>query len=141
MCPKSMDQHLSSPPRPISLPEKTWGDGSTPSQRGPRGEPSPSELRVLRALASRLMDGPELAPVLIGPLTITGPGSKDSDQLRHPLRSSRSKKVGEEGYIYTLYLDQETRTCLVRLCGEAGLLDTVAVSFGVSTPSLEPFTM
>jgi len=139
MCPHD-NPPVSSPPPPISVPEKTSADGLTPSVIGTPGVPSPSALQVLRDLASKLMVGPEAAPVLTGPLTITGSGRPDWGEDVHPLRSLRSKKVGEEGYTFTLYLDQATRKSLAKRCGEAGSLDTVAVSFGVSIPILEPFT-
>ena len=125
---------------PSSPHARTSEDGSTPSPTGTHGPPSPSELRHLRELSQKLMVGPELAPVLTGPLTISGSGTTDWEEDVQPLRSSRSKKVGEDGYIFTLYLDRATRECLAKHFGAAGSIDTVGLSFSVSIPLLEQLT-
>jgi len=75
-------------------------------------------------------------PVLTGPLTITGDGLGVSDS-QHPLRFTRSKKRGEEGYIFTLFLETDSLTSLERHYGAAGTRGMVAVSFGLSIRSLE----
>ena len=152
MCPKRLFNHrtqkfepspnefVRSLDPPTSPLERTSADGSTPSPTGTPGEPSPSELRHLRELLTESLGGLGADLVLTGPLTITGAGLKDSAELRLPLRSMRSKKVGEAGFTCTLYLDWETVQSLAKACGVPGSHGTAAVSFGVSIPILEPLT-
>jgi len=115
--------------------------GSTPSQNGKPGEPS---LLGLQRISDVLADVPGAGlvqvPVLTGPLIITGPGSPDSGGHSHGLVSSRSKKLGEEGFIFTLYLDHATLASLEKHCGEAGGSAMAGVSFGVSIETLEQST-
>jgi len=139
-------------PAPLSfLPEKNLDDGSTPSAPGSSGEPSPSEVQeIADALRALLTDarmdlasavGLLAVPLLTGPLTISGSGSPDSGGAVHPLVSGRSKKVGEDGFIFTLYLDQRMVESVLEHCGNAGSSSTVGLSFSVSTLSGAPLAM
>lgn len=116
----------------ISMPDQPSEDGSTPSPSGMHGPPSPSELQRIRDLG-----GLAQAPALTGPLSICGPGSPDSGGEALPLSSLLLKKLGEEGYICTLYLDPPILESVLKHSGGAGLPGTVAVTFSLSTGILE----
>jgi len=118
------------------FPEEPSENGSTASQNGTPGEPSRSDLQKTVNVLAALEDGQMAVPVLIGPLTISGPGLQDSGGHHHRLHSVLSKRVGEEGFICTLFLDHASVVSIERHCGEAGSGGMVAVSFGVSSETL-----
>jgi len=81
--------------------------------------------------------GQVLDPVLTGPLTISGPGLPTSGGHVRGLVSQLSSKVGEDGYICTLYLGEGAVQSIAAHYGDPGSNATVSVSFSLSLKQRE----